>query len=201
MEGERCGIHNRAPRPWRPAGREHQERRGRVCADRFPPSPAHLAGVLRPRHSVGGHSFHAALPGVLSTPSVEEGGAEALCKRSGPPFGVGKQQDCLSSALNPLALWRLLDHWWRVSLPALLWVLCLSLLRLLQGVPGSSSNQGSAFSLLGAGVSWERSLRFHRPRSVAKNESLLCAPEKWLLAIPGRGFRQLPSDRVPFVSR
>lgn len=139
-------------------GREHQERRGRVCADRFPPSPARLAGVLRPRHSVGG-TVSRCSPRCSELRAWKKGGAEALCrKRSGPPLGVGKQQDCPRLRSKPaVALWRLLDHRWPVSLPALpLGALFISH----ASAPGSSlaiQQSGLCLSLLEARVCpWER---------------------------------------------
>lgn len=127
-------------------GREHQERRGRVCADRFPPSPARLAGVLRPRHSVGGTVSRCS----PRCSELRPGRKEVLrpCAESAVDLRseLASSRTARGSALNPR--WPCGGSWTIGGLclfrPSL-WVLCLSLTRLLQGVPWPSSSQGSAF--------------------------------------------------------
>ena len=70
--------------------------------------------------------------------------------------------------------------------------------------PGSSlavQQSRLCLSLMGAGnrdtVFLGENLRCHKPCSVAKKKSLLRAPEKWLLAVPGPRIQASPADRVP----
>lgn len=157
------------------------------------PSPAHLAGSAAAQTQCRGHSFT-----LLSRCSEHR---------------AWKKKEVLRPCAE--AQWTSVRSWQAAGLPEapllntrwpcggswtiggvclfrlLLWVLCLSLTRLLQEFLAVQQS-GLCLSLLGAGVCpWEREPRFHRPQC-GQNESLLRAPEKWLLAIPGPRIQATP---------